>query len=178
MNAVALNSAAFNLTKVIGPSLGGVLILFSGCRRKFLCPKRRLHRRARVDLLDVHPADTNGSAPIVGHCQSQGRIGLCLVKPFGVCANGHRIGPQDICGAVSNSDARVSKGRPQSRSRRIGSFVGSAGVGAMLAGLMLATLANRVRRQGVLMLVSLVSLGVVLNLFSWTTSFPMAILAL
>ena len=116
MNAVALNSAAFNLTKVIGPSLGGVLILFSGAAGKFLCPKRRLHRRACVDLLDVHPADTNGSAPIVGDSQSQGRIGLCLVKPFGVCADGHRIGPQDICGAVSNSDARVSKGRPQSRS--------------------------------------------------------------
>src|SRR5262245_34862347 len=35
MNAVALNSAAFNLTKVIGPSLGGVLILFSGAAGNF-----------------------------------------------------------------------------------------------------------------------------------------------
>ena len=35
MNAVALNSAAFNLTKVIGPSLGGVLIVFSGAAGNF-----------------------------------------------------------------------------------------------------------------------------------------------
>jgi predicted MFS family arabinose efflux permease len=60
----------------------------------------------------------------------------------------------------------------------LGVLLAAPGLGAMVAGLMLATLANRVRRQGVLMLVSLVSLGIVMNLFSWTTSFPMAILAL
>jgi sugar phosphate permease len=43
---------------------------------------------------------------------------------------------------------------------------------------MLATLANRVRRQGVLMLVSLVALGIFLNLFSWTRSFPLALVLL
>ena len=35
MNAVALNSAAFNLTKVIAPSLGGILIVFSGAAGNF-----------------------------------------------------------------------------------------------------------------------------------------------
>src|SRR5262245_65857692 len=60
----------------------------------------------------------------------------------------------------------------------LGVLLAAPGVGAMLAGLMLATLANRVRRQGVLMLVSLVSLGVVMILFSWTTSFSMAFVAL
>src|SRR3972149_10631637 len=35
VNAVALNSAAFNLTKVIGPSLGGALIVFSGAAGNF-----------------------------------------------------------------------------------------------------------------------------------------------
>ena len=95
-----------------------------------------------------------------------------------VCTDGHRVGPQDIRSALPDFDAGVSKKRPQGRSRRIGSFVGGAGLGAMVAGLMLATLANRVGRQGVLMFVSLVSLGIVMDLFSWTNSFPMAILAL
>jgi MFS family permease len=35
MNAVALNSAAFNLTKIIGPSLGGALIVFCGAGGNF-----------------------------------------------------------------------------------------------------------------------------------------------
>ena len=35
MNAVALNSAAFNLTKVIGPSLGGLLIVVFGVAGNF-----------------------------------------------------------------------------------------------------------------------------------------------
>ena len=127
MNAVALNSAAFNLTKIIGPSLGGVLIVFSGAAGNFFVQSAGLSRRARVDLLDVHPADTDRSPPIVRHSQSQRGAGLCLVKPVGVCTDGHRVGPQDIRGALPDSDAGVSKRRPQSRSRRIGSFVGGAG---------------------------------------------------
>src|SRR3972149_7624861 len=60
----------------------------------------------------------------------------------------------------------------------LGLLLAAPGLGAMMAGLMLATLANRVRRQGVLMLVSLVALGIFLNLFSWTRSFPLALLSL
>jgi len=60
----------------------------------------------------------------------------------------------------------------------LGILLAAPGLGAMVAGLMLATLANRVRRQGVLMLVSLVALGIFLNLFSWTRSFPLALLSL
>jgi sugar phosphate permease len=39
-------------------------------------------------------------------------------------------------------------------------------------------LAHRVQRQGVLMLSSLIALGIAMNMFSWTTSFSLAILAL
>lgn len=79
--------------------------------------------------MDVHPADTARSAPIVRSGQSEGRAGLRLVKPVGVCTDGHRLGSQDIRGALSDSDAGVSKRRPQGRSRRIGSLVGGAGLG-------------------------------------------------
>jgi predicted MFS family arabinose efflux permease len=60
----------------------------------------------------------------------------------------------------------------------LGILLAAPGLGAMLAGLMLATLAHRVRRQGVLMLVSLVALGIFLNFFSWTRSFPLALVLL
>src|SRR4029453_15039947 len=42
----------------------------------------------------------------------------------------------------------------------LGVLLAAPGVGAMLAGLMLATLANRVRRQGVLLVGGFVSLGI------------------
>jgi len=45
----------------------------------------------------------------------------------------------------------------------------------MLAGLLLASVAHRVQRQGVLMLSSLIALGIAMNMFSRTTSFPLAI---
>ncbi len=54
----------------------------------------------------------------------------------------------------------------------LGILLAAPGLGAMLAGLMLATLANRVRRQGVLMLVSLVALGIMLTFFLGQVRFP------
>jgi MFS family permease len=60
----------------------------------------------------------------------------------------------------------------------LGIMLAAPGLGALLAGLLLAGLGNRVRRQGVLMLASLVALGIAMNIFSWTTSFPLAILSL
>jgi MFS family permease len=52
------------------------------------------------------------------------------------------------------------------------------GVGAVLATLLLASLAYRFRRKGLLMLGALISLGVFLILFSRTDSFPLALAAL
>ena len=57
----------------------------------------------------------------------------------------------------------------------LGIFTGGARLGRCLAGFALATLSSRLKRQGIVLIVSLIALGVCLNLFAWTTSFPVAL---
>src|SRR6185295_17502568 len=52
------------------------------------------------------------------------------------------------------------------------------GLGACLAGFALATLSSRIRRQGIVLLVSLITLGIGMNIFAWTTSFTLALFVL
>ena len=178
MNAVALNSAAFNLTKVVGPSAGGLLIVAFGAAGNFF-----VQSVAYVGvLLSIHwlrtpptPADARRTSAL-----SNLKEGLSYVwsnpAVFALMASAlvPRIFaiPYQILMPVFQKDV-LGVG-----AEGLGMLLAAPGVGAMLAGLMLATLANRVRRQGLLLLISLVSLGVMLNLFSWTTSFHMALLAL
>jgi MFS family permease len=178
MNAVALNSAAFNLTKIIGPSLGGALIVVSGATGNFFVQSLAyLGVLASIYWMTIPPTPTEARR---SSAMANLKEGLVYVwsnpSVFALMATAlvPRIFavPYQTLMPVFQKD--VLKVGPEG----LGMLLAAPGLGAMLAGLMLATLANRVRRQGVLLLVSLVSLGVVMNLFSQTTSFPLAILAL
>jgi len=178
MNAVALNSAAFNLTKIIGPSLGGALIVVSGAAGNFFVQSLAyLGVLASIYWMTIPPTPTEARQ---SSAMANLKDGLVYVwsnpSVFALMATAlvPRIFavPYQTLMPVFQKD--VLKVGPEG----LGMLLAAPGLGAMLAGLMLATMANRVRRQGVLMLVSLVSLGVVMNLFSQTTSFPLAILAL
>ena len=175
MNAVALNSAAFNLTKVIGPSLGGVLIVFSGAAGNFFVQSAAyLGVLASIYWMSI-PTEARQSSAIANL-----KEGLVYVwsNPSVFALMTTALVPRIFAVPYQTLMPVFQKDVLKVGPEGLGVLLAAPGIGAMLAGLMLATLANRVRRQGVLMLVSLVSLGVVLNLFSWTTSFPMAILAL
>jgi MFS family permease len=60
----------------------------------------------------------------------------------------------------------------------LGMLMAAPGVGAVLSVLMLASFANRFRRQGLLLVGSILVLGFFLILFSQTTSFPLALVVL
>ena len=176
MNAVALNSAAFNLTKIIGPSLGGILIVFSGAAGNFFVQSAAyLGVLASIYWMSIPPTppEARQSSAIANLKEGLAYVwSNPLVFALMATAMVPRIFavPYQTLMPVFQKD--VLKVGPEG----LGVLLAAPGLGAMVAGLMLATLANRVRRQGVLMLVSLVSLGIVMNLFSWTDSFPMAIL--
>ena len=57
-------------------------------------------------------------------------------------------------------------------------LMAAPGVGAVIAVLTLATLANRLRRQGLFLVASIVVLGIFLIVFSTMRSFPLALAAL
>jgi predicted MFS family arabinose efflux permease len=60
----------------------------------------------------------------------------------------------------------------------LGFLLAAPGLGALISTLMLAMVSSRVKRKGILLLISLVMLGVCLVIFSVTPSLPLAFLAL
>ena len=178
MNAVALNSAAFNMTKVIGPSLGGILIVAFGVAGNFLIQGLTY---AGV-LLFVYwmivpatPADARRSSPFANL-----KEGLAYVwsNPMVFALMSAALVPRIFAMPFQTLMPVFQKDVFQVGPDGLGLLLAAPGLGALLAGLTLATLSSRIRRQGVFMLVNLVMLGVMMNLFSWSTSFPVAIVAL
>ena len=60
----------------------------------------------------------------------------------------------------------------------LGVLLAAPGLGASLAGFALATLSSRIKRQGWVLIISLIALGTGLNLVAWTVSFPLALVVL
>jgi MFS family permease len=177
-NAVALNSAAFNMTKVVGPSIGGLLIVAFGAAGNFFVQGAAyIAVLISIYWMVIPPAPTEAmrssalanlkegllyvwSNPTVFALLTAALVPRILAMPY-----------QTLMPVFQKDVLKVG---PEG----LGIMLAAPGLGAMLAGLLLAGLGNRVRRQGVLMLASLVALGIAMNIFSWTTSFPLAILSL
>lgn len=178
VNAVALNSTAFNLTKVIGPSLGGALIVFSGAAGNFF-----VQSAAYVGVLvSVYWMTIPPTPPEARRTSALANLkeGLVYVwsNPAVFALMTAALVPRIFAVPYQTLMPVFQKDVLKVGPEGLGILLAAPGLGAMLAGLILATLANRVRRQGVLLLVSLVALGIMLNLFSWTRSFPLALLSL
>jgi len=178
MNAVALTSAAFNLTKVLGPSLGGLLIVAFGAAGNFFVQSAAY---AAVLLL-LHLMTTPPPAPEARGSSALANFkeGLLYVwsEPAVFALLATALVPRVFAIPYQTLMPIFQKDVLGVGPEGLGLMLAAPGLGAMLAGLALATLANRINHQGLLLLVSLVALGVMLNVFSWTTSFPMALLAL
>lgn len=178
MNAVALNSGAFNLTKVIGPSLGGLLIVWFGVAGNFFV-QGAAYVAVLISLywLQVPPTPSEArrssalanlkegliyvwSNPTVFALMTAALVPRVFAMPYQTLMP---VFQKDVLGVGPEG---------------LGLMLAAPGLGAILAVLVLASVANRMRHQGILMLASLMLLGIMLNLFSWTTSFPLALLAL
>ena len=178
MNAVALNSAAFNLTKIIGPSLGGALIVFSGAGGNFFVQSLAyLGVLASIYCIAIPPTPTEARQSSAAANLKEGLV-YVWSNPSVFALMTTALVPRIFAVPYQTLMPVFQKDVLQVGPDGLGMLMAAPGLGAILAGLMLATLANRFRRQGILLLVSLVSLGVAMNLFSWTTSFPMALLTL
>ena len=178
MNAVALNSSAFNMTKIVGPSLGGLLIVAFGAAGNFFVqglayalvlaivyrmavPATPPEARRTTPLANLKEGLSYvWSTPIVFALMTAALVPRVFAMPF-----------QTLMPVFQKDVLRVG---PEG----LGMLLAAPGLGALLAGLALATLSSRIKRQGVFMLVSLVVLGILMILFAWTTSFPLSLLTL
>lgn len=177
MNAVALNSIGFNLNKVVGPALGGVLIAAFGAGGNFFVQSAAYAGvLAFVYLMEVPPASDEarkssalanlkegfayvGSNPTIFALMATAYVPRIFAVPY-----------QTLMPVFQKDVLGVGPGG-------LGLLMAAPGVGAVLAVLLL-TSAFDVRRKGLLLLWCLVCLGVFLIVFSRITSFPLALAAL
>lgn len=178
VNAIALNSAGFNLTKIVGPALGGVLIaLFGAAGNFFVQGAAYMGVLAMIYLMHVPPTPDEArrssalanlkegfsyvrSNPVVLALMMTAYVPRVFAVPYQTLMP---VFQKDVLGVGPEG---------------LGMLMAAPGLGAVLAVLMLATISSRLRRQGLLLLTSLILLGAFLILFSQATSFSLAILVL
>lgn len=177
MNAVALNSAGFNLTRVVGPSFAGVLIATIGVDKNFylqalafltiaaLVWQIRFPKVKRADHAgSVKRSLAEGARYIWHHSTLRMQMLLALV-PVLVAMPYISLMP-----VFAKDVLQVGPGG-------LGLLMSAPGVGAVLGTLTIATLGN-VRRKGLLLFGGLIATGFFLVLFSRSTSFLLSLVLL
>ena len=177
-NAIALNSGGFNLMKVIGPALGGLMIALFGTGGNFFVQSvAYVGVLIMIYLMHVPPtpAEARRSSALANLKEGFSYVwSTPAVLALMILAYVPRIFavPYQTLMPVFQKD--VLRVGPEG----LGMLMAAPGVGAVLSVLMLASFANRFRRQGLLLVGSILVLGFFLILFSQTTSFPLALVVL
>ncbi len=177
MNALALNSAGFNVTRIIGPTIGGVMIAHLGGGENFTLQSTfYIGVIAMVGMMTI-PAIANrkavvsvrenlteGFSYVMRHPQLRIQLALAFVPtvlafPYMALMP---IFAKDVLGAGASGYGILSS---------------AVGVGAVVGTLALATMRN-VERKGYLMLAAVMILGASLILFSLSRSLEISCLIL
>ena len=178
MNAVALHSAGFNLNKVIGPALGGLLIALFGAAGNFFV-QGLAYAGVLVTLYVMHvpptPVQARQSSVVANLKEGFAYVwSTPTVLALMVADLVPRIFAVPYQALMPVFQKDVLGVGPEG----LGMLMAAPGVGAVLSTLLLASIAHSFRRKGLLVLGGLISLGVFLILFSRTTSFPLALVIL
>jgi MFS family permease len=177
-NAIALNSGGFNLMKVVGPALGGVMIaLFGPSGNFFVQAIAYVGVLFMIYWMNVPPtsAQTRQVSALANLKEGFAYVwSTPAVLALMILAYVPRVFavPYQTLMPVFQKD--VLKVGPEG----LGLLMAAPGVGAVIAVLLLASLGNRMRRQGLLLVAGIVILGFFLILFSQITYFPLALISL
>ena len=177
-NAIALNSGGFNLMKIIGPALGGAMIALFGAGGNFFVQAiayvgvlfmiYRMHVPPTPDEARRSSALANLKEGLAYVWSTPAVLALMLLayvpRIFAV--------PYQTLMPVFQKDV-LKVG-----TEGLGLLMAAPGLGALLAVLVLASLANRLRHQGIFLVASILILALFLILFSQIKSFPLALISL
>lgn len=177
-NAVALNSGGFNLMKVIGPALGGTLIAWFGAAENFFLqaiaysgvlvmiylmtiPPHRAQAKRSTALANLKEGFAYvWSTPAVLALLTLAYVPRIFAVPY-----------QTLMPVFQKDVLQIG---PEG----LGLLMAAPGVGAVIAVLTLASVGNRIKRQGLWLVTSIVILGSFLIFFSRITWFPLALATL
>ena len=177
-NAIALNSGGFNLMKIVGPALGGAMIaLFGPSGNFFVQAIAYIGVLFMIYWMHVPPtsAQTRQASALANLKEGFSYVwSTPAVLALMTLAYVPRVFavPYQTLMPVFQKD--VLKVGPEG----LGLLMAAPGVGAVIAVLLLASLGDRMRRQGLLLVLGIVILGFFLILFSQITNFPLALISL
>ncbi|HEY3302258.1 MAG TPA: MFS transporter [Candidatus Binatia bacterium] len=178
MNAVALNSIGFNLNKVLGPALGGVLIAAFGAAGNFFVQSAAYAGvLLMIYWMRVPPAsgEARKSSALAnlkeGFAYVWSNPTVLAIMALAYVPRVFAVPYQTLMPVFQKDVLGVG---PEG----LGLLMAAPGAGAVLAVLLLASAGNRTRRKGLLLLWSLIFLGTFLILFSRMTSFLLALFML
>ncbi|MPZ13820.1 MAG: MFS transporter [Chloroflexi bacterium] len=178
MNAVALNSVGFQVTKVMGPAVGGVLIAAFGPHGNFFVQAGAFGAVVlAVFLMQAPPTPSEARQASVLANLKEGlayawrtpTVRALLI--VGLVPSVFAIPYQALMPVFQKDVYHVE-------ADGLGLMLAAPGVGAFFATFFLASVAQIIRRKGILILIALTLLGVSLILFSQAPTFPLALLAL
>lgn len=179
MNAIALNSTAFNLNRAIGPALGGVLIALTGpATNFFLQAVLFLGFVLMIIPIRVPQADVTASRSESMMANFRGGIRYVRQMPTIMALIMIAVVPSLFIfpftqGIMPVFAEEVLHAGPSG----LGILLSSNGFGAFLGTLMLASVGN-VTHMGMLLLGAAAGTGVGIVFFSFTTWMPLSMLAL
>jgi MFS family permease len=176
-NAIALNSGGFNLMKVMGPALGGVMIAVFGAGGNFFV-QALAYMGVLFMIYLMHVPQTSekarGSSAMANLKQGFAYVwstpAVLALMTLAYVPRIFAVPYQTLMPVFQKDVLRVG---PEG----LGLLMAAPGVGAVLSVLVLASV-NRVKRQGLLLVGSILVLGSFLMLFSQITYFPLALVVL
>jgi MFS family permease len=178
MNAVALEQSVFNVMKVLGPTLAGLLIAWFGAGGNFFVQSAAYAGvLATIYLMRVPPTPTEARKSSARENLNEGFAFVWhnpLIRTIMVVSLVPQICAMPYLALMPVFQKDVLMVGPEG----LGLLFAAPGVGAVPTMLLLATVAHRIRRTGLLLLISILLLGLFLFLFSRTTSLPVALLVL
>jgi MFS family permease len=177
-NAIALSSMAFNITKVVAPTMGGLLIAWFGAGGNFFVQAATyllvLATVYQIRLKPV-PARVQQSSAFVDLKEGLKYVGSNrLMLALIVCA----LVPQVFAMPYQTLMPIFQKDVLGVGPEGLGMLLAAPGVGAVPTMLLFASVAHRFHRKGLILLGALILWGTSLILFSQATSFPLAMAAL
>jgi len=173
MNAIALNSAGFNLTRMIGPTMGGLLIAVIGVAGNFFLESVMYSCVVVMVFLMRVPPQTYATA---GSWKSN------MAEGFQYVWNDKMVLTLILMALIPITFSMPYVSLMPGFAVEVlhqgaggyGLLLAVSGFGAMTGTLILASLSN-FQKRGALLLASIIVVGFGLMAFAWTTALPLAL---
>jgi MFS family permease len=179
VNALSLSSMGFNIMKVVGPALGGLLIAGFGAAGNYFV-QGIAYSALMLTIYFMHAPPTPANARESSAWANLGE-GLKYVRstPLVLGLIVISLIPHMLSLPITNALMPVfQKDVLGVGPDGLGLLLAAPGIGAVITTFIMAAGGNRLKRKGLLMLGELLMLGASIMLFAHMTSLPSAMLAL